>query len=110
MIPLDQMIRFDRLRERTANAIAYELQHNGGACKSYEGTWEVLTSFPDYFQDETGTADADFVEITLHCYVLGPHRHYKWQGPTFLDAVKKAEAEVESWIEAQEEEKNNGIC
>ena len=109
MIDRDAMERFDRLRMKTAAAIAYELSIDD-YCKSYEGTWEVLTSFPDYFQDETGTADADFVEITLHCYVLGPHRHYKWQGPTFLDAVKKAEAEVESWIEAQEEEKNNGIC
>lgn len=109
MIDRDAMIRFDRLRMKTAAAIAYALSIDD-CHKSYEGTWEVLTSFPDYFQDETGTADADFVEITLHCYVLGPHRHYKWQGPTFLDAVKKAETEVESWIEEQEEEKNNGIC
>lgn len=104
MIPLDQMIRFDRLRERTANAIAYELQQNDGACKSYEGTWEVLISFPDYFSDNTASSPPDFTEIRLHCYVLGPHRHYEWKGDTFFDALLKAEAEIDSWIEHQKEE------
>lgn len=100
---LDAVNRFNALRRKTADAIKYELSLDGH-CKSYEGTWEIGLSFPDYFQDETGTADADFVEITLHCYVLGPHRHYKWQGSTFLDALRKAEAEVDSWIEHQKEE------
>lgn len=109
MIDRDAMERFDRLRQRTMQAIAYELSLDG-RCKSYEGTFEVTMSFPEYFQDETGTKPPDFVSITLHCYVLGPSRHYTWKGPTFLDALRKAEAEIDSWIEAQEEEKNNGIC
>lgn len=103
MISLDESLRFDRLRQRTMQAIAYELSLDG-CCKSYEGIFEVTMSFPEYFQDETGTKPPDFVSITLHCYVLGPHRHYTWKGPTFLDALRKAEAEIDSWIEHQKEE------
>lgn len=110
MISLDESLRFDRLRQRVMRAVEYELKMNDGYCKSYEGAFEVTMSFPEYFQDETGTKPPDFVSITLHCYVLGPSRHYTWKGPTFLDALRKAEAEIDSWIEAQEEEKNNGIC
>ena len=101
MIDRDAMERFDRLRQRVMRAVEYELELNDGYCKSYEGTFEVTMSFPEYFQDETGTKPPDFVSITLHCYVLGPHRHYTWEGPTFLDALRKAEAEIDSWIEAQ---------
>ena len=36
MIDLDAMERFDRLRQRTMQAIAYELSLDG-CCKSYEG-------------------------------------------------------------------------
>lgn len=105
MIDRDAMERFDRLRQRVMRAVEYELEQNDGYCKSYEGTFEVTMSFPEYFRDETGTKPPDFVSITLHCYVLGPHRHYTWRGPTFLDALRKAEAEIDSWIEAQEEVK-----
>ena len=101
MISLDESLRFDRLRQRVMRAVEYELKLNDGYCKSYEGAFEVTMSFPEYFQDETGTKPPDFVSITLHCYVLGPHRHYTWEGPTFLDALRKAEAEIDSWIEAQ---------
>ena len=103
MISLDESLRFDRLRQRVMQAIAYELKMDG-LCKSYEGAFEVTMSFPEYFQDETGTKPPDFVSITLHCYVLGPSRHYTWRGPTFLDALRKAEAEIDSWIEHQKEE------
>ena len=102
MISLDESLRFDRLRQRVMRAVEYELKLNDGYCKSYEGAFEVTMSFPEYFQDETGTKPPDFVSITLHCYVLGPHRHYTWEGPTFLDALRKAEAEIDSWIEAQD--------
>ena len=104
MISLDESLRFDRLRQRVMRAVEYELEQDGH-CKSYEGTFEVTMSFPEYFQDETGTKPPDFVSITLHCYVLGPHRHYTWQGPTFLDALRKAEAEIDSWIEHQKEDR-----
>lgn len=100
MITLDESVRFDKLRQRLMKAIQYELEQDG-YCKSYEGTFEVVMSFPDYFADPTGEKQPDFVAIRLHCYVIGPHRHYEWQGPTFLDALRKAEAEIDSWIEAQ---------
>ena len=101
MIERDVTERFVRLRQKVNRAIARELAEDP-CCKNYEGCWEVLQSYPTYFEDETGTAPADFVELTLHCYVLGPGRHYKWQGPTFLDALRKAEAEIDSWIEEEE--------
>ena len=103
MIPVDQMTRFDNLRQRTAKAIARSLKIDP-AHKSYEGTWEVEVSFPNYFEDAFGCALPDFVEIRLHCYVLGPSRHYRWIGNNFLDALRKAEAEVDSWSEELKED------
>ncbi len=106
MITLDESIRFDRLRQRLMRAIAYELSVDGH-CKSTEGTFEVVLCFPDYFQDEIGTAAPDYVAIRLYCYVLGPHRHYEWTGASFLEALRKAEAEIDSWIEHQKEDRND---
>lgn len=89
--------RFAALREKTNHAIKMALSVDSH-CKSYEGSWELNLCFPDYFQDEDGKAPPDFVEIMLHCYVLGPSRHYRWLGHSFEEALVKAEAEVNSWI------------
>lgn len=68
--------------------------------KSYEGTFELLFSYPNYFDElnaEKEIDDPDYVKIILHCYVLGPHRHYEWSGETIKEAVDKAKADIESW-------------
>lgn len=91
------MIRFSRLRKKLAAGISKALEECDH-CKSYEGTWEIIESFPDYFQDEKAEAPADYVEIRLHCYVVGPSRHYQWVGSSFEEALEKAEIEIDSWL------------
>ncbi len=69
-------------------------------CKSYEGTFELLFSYPNYFDEEDAghvIDNPDFAVITLYCYVLGPSRRYDWKGETISEAVDKARKEIESW-------------
>lgn len=45
--------------------------------------------------------DSDFPEcytIRLHCYLLGPHRHYEWTENTLLEAVNRAKQDIDKWI------------
>lgn len=70
-------------------------------CKSYEGTFEVV--MPCYF-------GGDWV-IRLHCYVVGPSRHYEWRGSTIEEAELKAEVDITSWCERWDarEQANKGL-
>lgn len=77
--------RFAALRVKVAEMIR----------KEYEGTWEITTEYPNYYEDETGTQPPKWCCITLHCYVLGPARHYDWDGKTFSEALAKAEREID---------------
>jgi hypothetical protein len=90
-------IRFDALRKRVMNAIAEELKKDGH-CKSYEGTFEWTTCYPNYFEDPEGKAAPDFYVLRLHCYVLGGGRHYEWCGETRTEVLEKAEKEIDSWL------------
>lgn len=67
--------------------------------KSYEGTFELGFSYPSYFDKKwDGVSDEpEYVTIMLHCYVIGPNRHYEWHGRTIEEAVNKAREEIESW-------------
>lgn len=89
--------RFQRLRKLVMLAIKAKLDEDP-YCKSYEGTFEWCVSFPSYFEDEEGTQEADFCILRLHCYVLGPGRHYKWYGATPEEALNRAEKEIEAWL------------
>ena len=80
---------FMSIRRKVATYIGKALEEDG-YCKSYEGTWELLVSYPDYFEDETATSNPDFYQITLHCYVIGPHTQYDWGGKTWAEALKNA--------------------
>lgn len=83
-----------------------------GHCKSYEGTVEFHCSLPDYFratQGESwglsaafGVGDFSYV-LELHCYVLGPGRHYEWSGADQADLFERATADVKKWIAELEE-------
>jgi hypothetical protein len=88
--------RFDTLRTRLYDAIGHALEQDGH-CKSYEGEWEVTLCFPNYWNKN----DQPSVSLKLHCYVVGPSRHYEWDGKTFTEALDAAEVDVMSWIEEQ---------
>ena len=88
--------RFAELRVKVARMIRDELAIDC-CCKSYEGTWEVSAEYPNYFEDETASQQPKWYCITLHCYVLGPSRHYSWTGHTFSEALEKAEQAISEW-------------
>lgn len=88
---------FAELRKKVAAYICEDLKEDYGH-KSHEGTWELLVGFPNYFKDETATAKPDFYQVTLHCYVLGPGRHYDWNGSSFMEALEKCKSDVDCWV------------
>lgn len=73
-------------------------------CKSYEGTFELTVCYPCFFDDGANDNKPEYYQITLHCYRLGPARHYKWGAATLARAVDKAKKDIYKWI--QEEELN----
>lgn len=93
---------FNKVRRQVAGAIAKALEDDCGH-KSYEGQWELLVSYPDYFQDETGSALPDMYQITLHCYVLGPGRHYDWRGESWQEALEKCKRDIDTWASEVDE-------
>ena len=85
--------RLQKLRQDLYQAIERALEEDDHH-KSYEGIFEVAKCYPSYFErDEKPTWI-----ITLHCYVIGPHRHYNWRGETFEVALNKAEHDIRKWI------------
>lgn len=93
--------RFRKLRKKVMAAIGRQLECDAD-CKSYEGVFEWLAGYPCYFEDETGTAKPDFYQLTLHCYVLGPSRHYEWTGATPDEVLDQAERDIHQWIRGDE--------
>lgn len=95
--------RFLELRRRVMAAVHAELERES-LCKSYEGTFELLLSYPSYFEyseyvkdkDERANLPDAYI-LQLHCYVLGPHRHYEWRGETLKEALDRCEADVKAW-------------
>lgn len=92
--------RFVALRAELFQAIAKSLEEDGH-CKSYEGAFEIHV--PNYFEEtaaagEHGWHREDTWGIELHCYLVGPNRHYRWSGRTFEQALKKAEIDLRNWI------------
>jgi len=88
---------FMSIRKKVASYICEYIKEDCGH-KSYEGIWELLVSYPSYFEDETGTSNPDFYRITLHCYVLGPGRHYNWDGKTWSEALERCRTDIDQWI------------
>ena len=92
--------RFLTLQRRVMQAIRRELEADCH-CKGYEGTFELIVGYPSYFDctfDDAPVNEPNFYMIKLHCYVLGPGRHYEWRGSTFESALNKCEADINSWI------------
>ena len=95
--------RFHQLREKTFEGIYKALEANDRYGKSYEGAFEVTQEYPNYYVDPDATS-APIVRIRLHCYILGPARHYEWAGRTFAEALSKAEQDIDGWIRGIQEE------
>ena len=91
-----EMKLFSALRKQVADYIRKRLDA-GAEHKSYEGIWEVLISYPSWFDDETTTASPDFCNITLHCYLIGPSRGYTWHGKTVDEALEKCKKDIDRW-------------
>lgn len=85
---------FSQLRRQVADYIREYLKNDCGH-KSYEGTWEVLMSYPSYFDGDTANAPPDFCRVTLHCYVLGPRMHYDWDGKSLWDALDQCKYDID---------------
>lgn len=94
------MEEFLELRKRFFRAIGEYFSDPDGdnACKSYEGVFELEVGYPKYFDDEDASKGPEFYMIKLHCYVIGPNRHYEWSGKTFAEALRKCKKDVLSWI------------
>lgn len=80
-------------------AIDQELAQDGHH-KSYEGMFSVTCEWPNRFA--YGDAAPETIGptwwVTLHCYVIGPSRHYQWSGTTFNEAWERCEHSVREWI------------
>ncbi len=90
--------RFTALRKKVMSAIEEQLKIDDG-CKSYEGTFEWTVEYPNYFEDPDATLPPSFYSLTLHCYVLGPARHYDWTGDSISKVLDKAEKTINGWLE-----------
>lgn len=92
----EELATFSRLRALTFEGIKRALEDGGG--KSYEGRFEI--HFPDYFDGAAFSLIHDNVPwaIRLHCYVLGPSRHYEWTGKTFMECIEAAVRDVTAWV------------
>ena len=86
------------LRKKLFEMIKAELEIDP-YCKSYEGTLEVICEYPDYFDDEEATSGPSYYCIRLHCYVIGPSRHYDFTGKTMSEALDKFEKALNKWAE-----------
>lgn len=92
--------RFHNLREKTFAGIKKALEANDGYGKPYEGAFEVALEYPNFYDDPNAEVEP-IVRIKLHCYILGPARHYEWTGKTFDDALNKADADITTWLEVE---------
>lgn len=88
---MSQLERFHSLVHRGVEAAL----RVDGHCKSYEGRIELLVEVPSYHEREALT----HWTLTLHCYVLGPGRHYTWHATSEDDLFRVATRDVQGWIE-----------
>lgn len=89
--------RFLKVRKQVIDVIN-KMVEEGCDHKSFEGAFEVMAYFPDAFDDEADEVGPTNYAIELHCYLLGPGRHYQWSGRTLDEAVSKCEKDVSEWV------------
>ena len=81
--------RFIALRQRVIDEVNRQ-REKGEPGKSADGTFTI--SFTIEMDGEMHW------NIYLYCYLIGPGRHYEWHGATFLEALRKAEKQINEWI------------
>lgn len=95
--------RFAALRRKVEDYINKALEED--PChKSYEGAWELHVLYPGVFESEVSLAEPNSYEIVLHCYLIGPHSHYTWDGKTWADALDKCEKDIDCWTKDASED------
>lgn len=88
---------FEELRTMVNDAIHHAWEQ-GEPGKSYEGEWEITCHFPGAGEYDKGEdSSPDCWHVVLHCYLIGPSRHYYWNGKTLGDALKKCQHDVSMW-------------
>jgi hypothetical protein len=90
MISENDLIRIEKLREKVFDHIKKSLEECGH-CKSYEGAVRIV--YPTYFT----RGDPDCWGLELHCYLIGPSRHYEWRGNILAVCIDKAEKDINHW-------------
>ena len=96
-----------------------EMVRRGDSGKVYEGTFEII--FPSYFHDRNvrtfslihGDQNSRAWGIKLHCYLIGPARHYDWMAESLSLALDAAErdkqlAEVRAELDRERKERKDG--
>lgn len=96
-----ELERFYSLRKRLFEAIGKALKEDCG--KSYEGAFFIGQAFPNYYDDEEAKEQPFMWYIHLDCYIVGPHRHYDWDGKTLDEVIDKCEKDIFSWLEDPED-------
>ena len=91
--------RFFDLRGRLFGLIQRQLERDN-CCKSYEGAIEISFEYDDYFSSKDYRDEPYIIEMTLHCYCVGPNRHYTFKGKKMDNVLDQ----FEKWILDREKE------
>lgn len=94
MITPGEYDRFLNLRKLVFDKIRKSGWENG---KSYEGFMSIFIEFPDFWDDEDLQKDAFSYGIRLDSYLIGPGRHYIWEGCSLTEALNKAYKDIAGW-------------
>lgn len=101
------MEEFLKLRKRLLDALNKASEEYPG--KSYEGEMAISYHYPGIydFVEEGKENEPDCVAIVADFYLIGPHRHYTWEGRTLEEAVKQASENIDTWIAGWKEGDGN---
>ena len=97
---MNSRVEFFKLRKKVNEAIRHAWA-NGEPGKPYDGEWEVTCCYAGAYEGRVEFREE--WKIELHCYLLGPGRHYFWLGRTFEAALKQCKADVEEWCRQEME-------
>lgn len=97
---IDQQRKIHELRTLLFSGIEKSLKKDGHH-KSYEGAVTLSIKYPNYFEDDASGNGYQYV-LTIDCYVLGPRRHYTWEGTNLDKVIDEAIYCVKQWIHDEE--------